>query len=247
VEGVFTVGLQPAAGVTLNINSNAIHSYGQGQPHIFTTHRTTTGAGGSFVFERVLPGKARLGRRILLMVDDGATEVTSSKMVPIDPAAGETTRVDLGGVGRAIIGRLAPPVNYKEKVLWNFALIHARAHLPQLKSPPVPADARNDNEKYRDWWKRWIETDDGKAWSKASQENQLLRERSPYFTASVARDGTFRIDDVSAGNYRLSVRFSEHPAGQLLNYDFSIPAADDVNASQPVDLGVLTLKKVSQR
>ena len=115
VEGVFKVGSKPLPGVTLNIDSNAIQSHGEGTPNIFTTHETTTGADGSFVFNRVLPGQGRLGRRVVFMVDDGATEVTSSKMVPVNLPAGQTTRVDVGGDGRAVIGRLRDPPTSKKR------------------------------------------------------------------------------------------------------------------------------------
>ena len=39
------------------------------------------------------------------------------------------------------------------------------------------------------------------------------RAAGPYFTATVDRDGKFRIDDVPAGDYSLSVRFQRDDAG----------------------------------
>ena len=67
---------------------------------------------------------------------------------------------------------------------------------------------------------------------------------SPYFTATVDRDGTFRIDDVPAGNYSLSARL-EHQGqvGRLRSRRFTVPAANGNRADQPVDLGVLTMEK----
>jgi hypothetical protein len=72
------------------------------------------------------------------------------------------------------------------------------------------------------------------------------RETSPYITASVDRDGRFRLDDVPAGHYSLSVRFDTGPgraAGRLFNHRFEVPSLEGDLAVQPVDLGTLRLEK----
>jgi hypothetical protein len=126
-------------------------------------------------------------------------------------------------------------------------MIHASAHSPKLKSPPVPVDVQNDREKYSAWWKQWSETDEGQAWRRASEENQRLRDASPSFSASVDRDGTFRIDDIPAGDYKMSLYFQNNDVGRLNDYEFSVPANEDGNAGQPVDLGAITLSPVLQQ
>ncbi len=62
-------------------------------------------------------------------------------------------------------------------------------------------------------------------------------------TATVDRDGKFRIDDVPAGNYSLSVRFQRDDAGHLFNQRFAVPPTKEGVSDQPVDLGTLTLQK----
>ena len=125
VEGVFKVGRAPTANVPLYLNVAGHDSYGDDVPHIFTTHETTTGPGGRFVFDRVYPGRGWLGRRIMMMVDDGATEITSSCMVPATFPAGETISINLGGSGRVVVGKLQPPDGFAGKVAWNFAQVGA--------------------------------------------------------------------------------------------------------------------------
>ena len=49
------------------------------------------------------------------MVDDGATEVTSSCMIAADFPAGKTAHIDLGGTGRAVVGKLRPPEGFVGK------------------------------------------------------------------------------------------------------------------------------------
>ena len=228
-------------GITLN--TNAVQSYGPDLPHIFVFYDVTTAADGRFAFERVFPGEGRIGRRILLMVNEGATEVTSTKMVAARFVSGETTRLDLGGTGRPVTGRLAPPADVQEKVLWNFALVDVQPDLPQPKTPPVPADVDNNPERRKAWWNKWMGTTAGKAWQTANETYNKLRAAGPYFTASVNREGSFRIDDVPPGAYVLNVRFSQHEAGRLSGYRFSVPKTGSTKPDRPIDLGVLTLDR----
>jgi hypothetical protein len=243
VEGVFRVGSKPIPRVRLHISTDAIHSYGDDVPRIFTQHETTTGADGSFVFERVFPGEGRIGREIIYMVDEGAMEVASSKMVPVELIAGETTRIELGGDGRPVTGSLAPPEDHTDEVLWGFARIHITAGR-QPKSPQAPADVQNDRERYQAWWREWSGTDEGKAWHAAYKEYRNRREASPYFNVSVDRDGSFRIDDVPPGEYTLSVDMNERPIGRLTDRSFEVPPDEGDHTGEPVDLGILTLEPI---
>ena len=49
----------------------------------FRSTKPLTDGEGHFVFERVLPGKGHIGRRMIFMVNEGATEVTSSRHEPL--------------------------------------------------------------------------------------------------------------------------------------------------------------------
>lgn len=242
VEGTFRVGPRAVSNVEITLNSEPIHSYGNDVPNIFTHHDVTTGKDGQFVFERVFPGAGRIGRRILLMVSDGATEVTSSQMVSVQLPVGETTRIDLGGTGRPVIGTLIPPKNHEEEVLWNFALVNVRANLARPPAPQPPDGIRNNPGRSKAWMDAWKKTAGGEAWQTANEAYEMLRSESPYVTASIDRDGTFRIDDMPAGAYVLSVRFSQHQAGRLANVKFSVPEIDGERSDRPIDLGVLPLE-----
>jgi hypothetical protein len=192
VEGTFRVGLEPAPDVRLRLEVGGVHSYGPRVPSVFTTHEAVTGPGGRFAFERVIPGKGSLGRDILLLADQGAIEVTSSCMVPAEFPAGKTVHIDLGGTGRAVVGRLEPATGFAGKARWNFALVQARPE----------------------------------------------KEGGPYLTATVDRNGRFRIDDVPAGGYTLQARFDRGGAGSLPGHPFRVPP----DGGEPVDLGTLKLE-----
>ncbi len=69
------------------------------------------------------------------------------------------------------------------------------------------------------------------------------RATSPSLTATVDRDGRFRMDDVPAGTYSLDVLFARDEAGVLLNHRMHVPPTERDSSAQPVDLGTLTLQK----
>jgi hypothetical protein len=198
------VGQAPAANVPLEIHGPGPHSYGPDAPHIFTQHEVTTGPDGRFVFDRVFPGHGRIGRSITFMVNDGATEVTSACAVRAEFPAGKTIRIDLGGTGRPVVGRLQAPEGFQGQVRWSFV---------RIAVGPVPAERE---------------------------------EGSPFWTVTVDRDGRFRIDDVPAGNYVLSLQFDRYPAGALPEHRFRVAAAEGDGASQPVELGNLRLEPGSK-
>jgi len=201
VEGTFRIGKTQAANVPITLDVYNRDSYGDDVPSIFTRHEVTTGPDGRFVFERVIPGSGRIGRRIMFTVDDGAAEVTSSCMVAADFPAGKTVHIDLGGIGRPVVGKLRPPEGFQGQVGWNFALVTAMF------------------------------------------DEAEPRATSPTLTATVDRDGGFRIDDVPVGTYLLRVRFDRDGAGRLVNHRFAVPPAQGDSSAQPVDLGTLTLQK----
>jgi hypothetical protein len=185
----------------------------------------------------------------MLTVNDGATMVTSSCIMIANFTPGETTRIDLGGNGRPVTGKLQPSDGFDGKVLWNFAIVNVNPFLPKPPmpdKPPLPADVAKDTAKKAAWMLKWQQTPAGKgwtAWKTVSEEIQRLRATIPSFTASVDSNGAFRIDDMPSGTYSLSVRFDREAAGQVQNYRFSVPVMDGNRSDQPLDLGTLTLEK----
>ncbi|MAG93829.1 MAG: hypothetical protein CMJ48_08785 [Planctomycetaceae bacterium] len=248
VHGTFRVGKQTMANVPITINSRALQSSGRNEPNIHTHHDVTTGRNGRFVFERVMPGPARIGRRIMLTVDDGALDVTSAGWVAENFATGKTTRIDLGGAGRPVVGVLEPPKGVKGRVNWNFALVSVRSHLPtppQPVEPPIPAGIKDDPQKLAAWMLKWQLTPAGQAWTawrNAYEATTQLRAAAPLFRATVDRDGTFRIDDMPAGSYSLSLRFSRDAVGRLSSFRFVVPPMNGARSDQRLNLGVLTLQ-----
>jgi hypothetical protein len=123
--------------------------------------------------------------------------VTSSCKILADFPAGKALRIDLGGIGRAVIGKLQSPEGAGKLVHWNFAVISGRP------------------------------------------ERDEERETGAYLTATVDREGRFRIDDVPPGGYLLDVRFNRDDAGHLWNRRFEVPKSEGA----AIDLGTLKLER----
>jgi hypothetical protein len=116
--------------------------------------------------------------------------------------------------------------------------------LAPLNSPTVPAAVQNDPAKYREWFAEWSLTNEGRAWRTVNDTNNRLQETSVYYSASVDKDGTFSIDDVNPGNYRLTVDFGQQMGLHAVDQAFAVPAASGAaNGNAPVDLGVLKLER----
>jgi protocatechuate 3,4-dioxygenase beta subunit len=234
VEGTFRVAGEPVAGVTLTLSTNAIHSSGRDVPNIFAHYDTSSGREGRFVFDKVCAGKGWINRQILMMVSDGAQEVTSAAVKPIDVTEAETTQVEFGRGGRGVVGTLVPPAGTPLDAVWSFTLINVESRIPAPGDPPYAGDPRADPKAYQMWFQQWTQTEAGKHYLNLVAEYEKAERNAPRFRASVDVDGSFRIDDVPAGDYTLSFsgRGGQHPqaVAGLVRHDFEVPeATGDLN------------------
>jgi hypothetical protein len=124
-EGTFRIGGKPGSNIAITINRADTMVNGDHMPNIFSQDETTTGPDGRFVFERVMAGSGWIGRRVLVMVNDGALEAASSCWVRTKFPLGKTVHVEIGGTGRPVVGKLQAPAGFKRPVLWSFASIRA--------------------------------------------------------------------------------------------------------------------------
>jgi len=204
VEGTFRIGKAPAPNVPIEIDVDVARLMASRNhlPRIFSHHQSSSGPDGRFVFERVIPGRGRIGRHVFPTLDEGAREAGSWSQFAASFPAGQTVHIDLGGTGRAVLGKLQPPAGFSGAVRWNFVRILAGA---------------------------------------PEQEQRADR---PSITATVDRDGKFRMDDVRAGQYLLRVWcIGGDDPGHLDSHPFVVPPPHEGEPDKPVDLGTLKLQK----
>ncbi|MHC4498186.1 MAG: carboxypeptidase regulatory-like domain-containing protein, partial [Planctomycetota bacterium] len=243
VQGVLLIGGQPAANERVSLEC-----YRPLEPNMpsFSPfyYSAGTDAHGNFVLERVIPGVVKVAHEFYV----GGKRVVRSHAELVEVGAGETIAVEIGGKGRAIVGRLALPADINDLLdwanVWNWVAL-------KLPEPPRPEDFEQMiMQERKEWEQTWRATAEGKAYEKMEWEEG----RS--YAVSMADDGTFRAEDVPAGTYQLQVSVSE--AGLWwwggstraavvnldgsLSYEFEVPDASEKAGEEPLDVGTFLLE-----
>ncbi len=227
IEGLLKIGKKPAAGQ--KAAAWQVDQTFRGR----VDYDATADGSGRFVFERVTPGRMTVYR----WVDDADHHGwTASHPINVDVRPGETVKVQVGGTGRPVVGRLAPLEGVK---LAAFFLMHG-GHLATGRVwPPTPDDYPDFTEEQKAaWWDAFFKTPEGHAY-----QEEMERE----YAVLVRPDGTFRIDDVPAGRYTLTLPFEERTAGgrgdrrALARVEVVVPKMPGGRSDQPLDLGAVPL------
>ncbi|MCA9031477.1 MAG: carboxypeptidase regulatory-like domain-containing protein, partial [Planctomycetaceae bacterium] len=120
VEGTYRIGNQPVAGASISLDGPSILE----NPRIWNATLATTDADGHYSFPTVIAGEVQIHRRILLLVNEGAQEVVSTRTLRFDVEPGKKVVQDLGGTGRPLVGKLQQPETDAKPVPWRYAFIN---------------------------------------------------------------------------------------------------------------------------
>jgi RNA polymerase sigma factor (sigma-70 family) len=179
---------------------------------------------GKFTLERVPPGDCRVVisddaesvRRQNYLLGPGPHQLDSrgvvSPVIHVEP--GETAEVQVGGVGRSIIGKLVAPAGVELRSWTNqvtFAQLHVEwsdYHIPEGLTPRATER----------WRLEFEDTETGRAW---------LREQYAYYF-KVNADGSFFIPEVLPGKYRLFVNVGQGYLG----------SGPDATPGQPMEIRI---------
>jgi peroxiredoxin len=222
VEGTFRRGGQPLAGQRLQLNGTRHGDTPKSIPYF--SGEATSDTAGHFAFERVIPGEVTVSEVLQL----NPHMYSNSRSVRVEAKADETVRVDLGGTGRPVVGRLRVPPELAERVDLSSSL-----NSMSLKRSKVVAALNFFNL--------------GKSYPISLQ----------HYGIKVEADGTFRIEDVDAGTYDVSFMVNERPsnpnerprgfADSLLGTarrEVIVPEMPDGRSDTPLEVGDIALEAV---
>ena len=206
VEGVLRAGSKPVAGEQVRL-------YREREPGVHDDNSYTltaqTDGRGRFVFDRVAPGRARVARWIVMGTRRGRFEGEGVSAV-VEPKSGESLAIRLGGSGRLVIGKINASAAFPDSLavfadgehqyFAGLIPLPSPATQPTARTAPTAAPARALASQTRPS-------------TAPSEPDRIARTR--FFP--IEPDGSFRIDDVPDGRYRLSVEVMEvvrHPPDQ---------------------------------
>jgi len=170
-------------------------------PHIQDDFQVKTDRDGRFVFPRVPPVKGHVWAPISVW---GEWPIRSSQSIPLDLQPGETARVELGGKGTLVTGRVMLSGDAAAKIDLHKSLNWLLRRAPGIELPP---EVRAPGLSARDGWNNaWMSTHEGRA---------LINTFHNYFVM-LDPDGRFQISGVPAGDYDLALRLYEPPGDGCL-------------------------------
>jgi hypothetical protein len=222
VEGILRIGTKPAADQRVNLRS-MLFGRTAVPPSYLAQFFAQTDSEGKFIFPTVPPGE-------YLIIQMQPPPAPESQRITAVVRAGETTSVLLGGKGRPVVGRVAA-VGADSPVDWK----NARGTLIlKVPDPPRP-DPRDLAGNYM-----WSQTEEAKQWARAQRS----------YPVAIAADGSFRVEDIEAGTYLLTItsRIPDpgRPGGPSKTYEvtkeFTIGEMPSGRSDTPLDLGALTIQ-----
>jgi hypothetical protein len=250
IEGQLMVGSKPAAGQTVDVLEQNMMGYDPQKPIIRDQLSAPTDADGKFVLDRVPPGTWNITRRIPFRSNGWSYSPLQSG---VEVSAGKTVTVNVGGTGRPVVGRVIILPELASRLDWAYSSCNISTRSDSsFPAVPMPDDIRNATpEKQQAWGREWIKTDAGKAFVQKMQKSQMNRRSYPF---TVNADGSFRVEDVLAGDYELNIdlRKNENRNGMPFErvgvgaVEFTVPEMPGGRSDEPLQIDPVTIVKLAK-
>jgi hypothetical protein len=239
IEGKLMIGSQPGSGKNLDLYPQIQQTgYEPDEIRIQDGLSATADADGSCAIDRVPPGTWTVARRVQI-----STNMSSdASLQTVDVAPGKTVTVNVGGTGRPVVGKvvLAPSLAARTDWQYGFCQIVTRNNVV-FEEPPMPFLVRLlPMERQQQWMQNWLKTDDGKVYMANRQKQMAGLGRYPL---PIGADGLFRVDDVPAGHYEISISLQhidpQRGYGQQIGMggaEFTVPEMPGGRSDEPLQI-----------
>ncbi len=157
MEGTVRRGTKLGAGARIAVWYSGIHISEDRTPNVFWSLSTTADASGKFSLDRVATGNFGIGRAL----DNDKFSESNVDTVAISTKPGETYTVQIGGVGRPIVGHIDIPPDLAAKGFDYYEGSMVPAVQPDYWSPPAEVQAMTPSDRTA-WYKKWFESPEGK-------------------------------------------------------------------------------------
>ena len=197
--------------------------------HVWANTNILTDADGRFVVEQIPPGRFGNCQRIAESSDGQSSYAISGLSPRFEIPAGETVKLEFGGRGRTLIGKLAIPQGFPYAIDWSKVTLQVSLQHPRFRFNGIDESSLI--------WSNFLQTDEGKQYAQRK--------------VAVAADGSFRIEGLLAAEYDLTVIVDDKavltgqkPTGHILqgSEKITVSAVVPTDAVTQIDLGTIKLK-----
>jgi peroxiredoxin/protocatechuate 3,4-dioxygenase beta subunit len=263
VRGKLLIGTRPGANEEVHLGQ--VYMPYEFEPRQFPPLnlylKTTTDSNGEFTFDRVPPINVQVYHSPKVKEDKmGTIPMSQTASFAVQP--GETKSVTIGGQGRPVIGR-AVVNGYDGKIDWRSDAYTIEKILP-------PTDEFPDFVSSSREWSGKIQAADSAEEKnrlieqmKKSQEQARLKQRDFYKTEkgrdyyfqnqryclNFTEDGSFRVEDVPGGKYRLRIDVREGrpwdfslPTIAHIEKELEVPGSPGGRSDEPFDVGKIEMQ-----
>jgi len=235
VEGKLLISGKPSAGQQIVLSSS--RSYVQGAPQFWAQYETATDNDGKFVFDRAPAGDAQVSRQVMNRTNARYSSSTYTHTAMTTIKSGQTATVQLGGLGRPLIGKLNIPKEGAEKgwqISGGLSTKQPGATTPKDIDEWAP-------EKQQEWWAKYSQT----------PEYKEMMKKQRYYNFQVGEDGAFRVEDVLPGQYHLQFNAVDQSTQQwdqvaMGQGEVTVAEIPGGYTDQPQDLGAFDLRAIKK-
>ncbi len=209
LSGVYRVNGKPVGGAVMKMRFEPKLPGAAPNGNVLMQYESYTDKNGRYSFPQIPAWPATIGCELVLQESRFGRTTTMAPSKHVLVSAGRANTFDVGGSGQSITGRLVAPKTSDVEL----EIPHGTGNL-WLQQDGLERTGKTQHERDYNYYK-WIQTDSGR-------DIWLANHGSGF---KIAKDGTFRVNDLPPGEYHLICRVEQ-------------PAEEDSSFGRSKDLAV---------